>query len=301
MRTDPEVNVIVFEIKHLLKKETVVEPTPTRAKDGIQMAWRAVQSKKGLRANQVRQIYAEWEPSPEDAAFIAATFPRVNVSFSFARPLSPEGWMEALHEAARTMHAAGTASAEAQASRIQGKTQLFPILRDYKAGDFFAQAVVHRPIAPELAVFLAQIGTTVEGNMGIEYAMQNRVESSSESIDDLFEEACHNLRAGLHVNAGEADGSKIFTFSHPSDMAASALCLPDFYDQVCSWFGQDKFFIAFTDPANLYVTAQDSPFTAKLRKAVENSDYWGAVALTPACYHLDAGGLTLVVARPKKE
>jgi hypothetical protein len=35
-----------------------------------------------------------------------------------------------------------------------------------------------------------------------------------------------------------------------------------------------------------------------MRQAIVTSDYWGAVALTPACYRLDAAGLNPIAARP---
>jgi hypothetical protein len=298
MNTDPKVNCVVFEVKRLWKKETFVEEALTQADDGIMMAWRAVQSKTGARPSQVRRIFSEWEPSAEDMVFISDTFPRAEVSYSFSRP-SADGWEEAFQEVSRALQAeaAGQLASEFQERRDKGEAPLFPILRTYEPGDVFAETVVHRSIGADLAVFLAHVGSTPRNTIGIDYVMRNSIDASEETINGLFETAWQNLRSGLQVSVGEAAGEKIFTFSHPSNMAASALCLPDFYDQVRSWLGQEEVFVAFTDPANLFVALPDSQVAEKLRQAVEHSDYWGAVALTPACYCLNSSGMRRVAAR----
>jgi hypothetical protein len=86
MNTDPTRNMIVFKVRRLWKKDTFIEQSPAQADDGIQSAWWALQNKTGLRPNQVRQIYSEWEPGDADRVFIARTFPGVDLSYSFSHP-----------------------------------------------------------------------------------------------------------------------------------------------------------------------------------------------------------------------
>src|SRR5262249_19444076 len=160
--------------------------------------------------------------------------------------------------------------------------------RTYEPGDVFAEAIVHRAVGADLAVFLAYAGTTPRGTIGIDYVMRSSVDTSEAAVTQMFETAWQNVRSGLQVDAHEAEGVKIFAFSHPSDMATSALGLPEFYEQARGWLGQDDLFVAFTDPAHLFVTVPESQVVGKLCRAVEQSDYWGSVALTPACYHLNA-------------
>lgn len=299
MDADPTKNMIVFEVKRLWKKERFIEPAPTQAMDGIKTAWRAVQNKTGARPSQVRQIYSEWEPSKEDAAFISKTFPEAQVSYSFARPTATDGWQEALEGVSNTIHTAANKRrlSEAKERRDKGVAKLFPVLRTFEAGDFFAEAIVHRPIGADLAVFLAYVGPTPEGNIGFDYVTRNSVDTSALSTLRLFEASWKNLRSGLQVSVQKKDEEALFVISHPSDMGTSALCLPDFYEQARSWIGYEELFVAFPNPSRLFLTRSGSPLISTLRQAVEQSAYWDAVALTPACYILNSSGLTWVAAR----
>lgn len=298
MNADPTINTTVFEVKRFLKKETFLEQSPTQANDGVRTAWRAVQGKTNARPAQVRRIYSEWEPSKEDAAFIASTFPGAEFSYSFSRP-TDDAWEEAFRDASRAMQAASGEPpvSAAPERRPHGEPVLFPVLRTYEAGDGFAGAIVHRVVGADLAVFLAHVGSTPSGTIGIDYMMRNSVEPSAQSLNGLFETAWQNMGNGLQVNVQEGGGERVFALSHPRGMGASALCLPDFYDQAHSWLGREELFVAFTDPDNLFVTLPNSPAAAELRQAVEQSGYWGAVALTPACYHLNRSGLRQVAVR----
>src|SRR5687767_10429554 len=106
MNVDPEVNGVGFEIKRFWKRDMVLEQVPTRRDGGIRGAWLAAQGRTRAQPSQVRRIYSEWEPGPEDQAFLAETFPKAEVSYSFSRP-GPEGWDDALEDARLAMQEAG--------------------------------------------------------------------------------------------------------------------------------------------------------------------------------------------------
>src|SRR5689334_4417025 len=101
MDVDPNLNCVAFQIQRWWKREVFVEQTPTRAEDGIRRAWSAVQAKTRARPAQVRAIYSEWEPSAHDQAFLAATFPKAEFTYSFSRPATADGWDAALAAAGR--------------------------------------------------------------------------------------------------------------------------------------------------------------------------------------------------------
>lgn len=298
MNLNPEVNMIVFEVKRLFKKELFTERVPTRASGGIRSAWRLVQSKTGAKPTQVLRLHAEWQADAEDAAFIRATLPHAEFTYSFTRPANEMGWAAAFQEAARAIQ---TAADKQMGSRIepergQGQAALFPVLRSYAPGDVFMQIGVYRPIATDLAVYLAHVGMTPRNTIGIDYVMRANIDASEQAVAGLFDTALQNLRMGLQVNVSEDGGEKLFAFIRPGYMAASALCLPDFYQQVRSWLGEEVF-VAFPDPDNLFVTLPQTRFAQTLRQTIEQSNYWGSVALTPACYLLNASGLRQVAAR----
>jgi hypothetical protein len=99
---------------------------------------------------------------------------------------------------------------------------------------------------------------------------------------------------GRNVN-----GEIVYFFKHPLDHGASALCLPEFYGKASALAGSPDLFVGFTDPSELFVTLPgNTELVGRLREAVVNSDYWGSVHLTPACYRLTAAGLEPVVKRP---
>jgi hypothetical protein len=63
MSADPTLNIVVFELKHFLRRENLPESVPTRASNGIELAWRQVQRQAEKNAARVVRILSEWEPS----------------------------------------------------------------------------------------------------------------------------------------------------------------------------------------------------------------------------------------------
>ena len=299
MDTDPTKNAIVFKVKRLWRKETFhTEQSPTQAADGIKNAWLAVQKKTGARPAQVQEILSEWEPGEEDAAFLSKTLPKAYVSFYFKRPTA-DAWPQALAAATRSLDASADQQSkdlsykkfkEVRERRKTGETRLFPVLRHYQADDVYAEVVVHRQIGPGLAAFLAYCSPTPRDNVEIDY-VQKISAGTAEAVDAMFETAWQNLRIGLEFSVDESRGAKLITFSHPSDMAASALGLPEFYQQIRSHLGQEELYVAFPDPATLFATLPNTPAAAALRESVARSNYRGAVTLAPTCYILNESGL----------
>jgi hypothetical protein len=179
---------------------------------------------------------------------------------------------------------------------------VLPVLRTLAPDDPFAEAIVHRPVGPDLALFLAHVAWTPRGTIGINYVMRHAVESSGTPEDRYVEAAYANLGKALKVEAGEVEGVKVFQVRHPLDHGASALGLPDFYANALAWAGSGNLFVGFTDPSTLFVTdmANDGVIR-RFRESVRTSDYWGSVYLTPACYQLNANGLRLIEARAAQD
>jgi hypothetical protein len=302
MNEDPAVNVVVFEVVRDGESQKLVGDGPVRAADCVRQVWLTVRQQSGARAEDVRQVYSEWEPSAEDKAFLDATFPpQTQVTYSFARP-PDDGWEQALAEAARSIHEAmQKKAAEEMLSRPPGtRDDLLPVLRTYDPADAFAEVVVHRPVGANLAVFLAHVRPTPRGTQGIDYLMRKKLEESGGDAEDCFTAAWTNLARGLRVDAYDVEGERVFGLSRPGGLSSSALGLPDFYANATGWVGAKEFFVAIQNPDALLIAPMGSPATPKLQAAVEQSDYWGAVYLTPACYCWDEAGLRLLAARPGK-
>ena len=93
MNTDYGVNVVVFEVKVGRRLEKVLGECSARAADGVREVWGELAAGFNLRPAAVRRVYCQWEPTPDDQAFLAATFPpAVKVSYSFRRPPARRDW-----------------------------------------------------------------------------------------------------------------------------------------------------------------------------------------------------------------
>jgi hypothetical protein len=105
MSANPSVNVVVFEVQVGDRLEKLVAEGPTRSADCVQRAWSIVGEMNGVLAKDVRRVYSEWQPSPEDLAFLGANFPQAAVTYSFKRPRADK-WDQAMAQAGRTIQRA---------------------------------------------------------------------------------------------------------------------------------------------------------------------------------------------------
>lgn len=100
MGSDPTVNVVVFRLGSV--DGPVPVDTDARADDAVRKAWWKVILKHRPRAQDVVSVHSDWQPSAEDASFIARTFVNAAVSHEFDRP-DPDGWQAAFEVAGRAL------------------------------------------------------------------------------------------------------------------------------------------------------------------------------------------------------
>jgi len=305
MDVNPSVNVVVFEAEHEGKLDRFVGRAPTRADDCLRQVWSELSAKHGLRPETVKRIYSEWEPSPQDKAFLGSTFPeQTEVTFSFQRPASADGWDEAMRQVEKQIRdaMAKRVAEEALSKSNNSLDDVLPVLRSEEPGDLFSQTIVHRTVAPGLGFFLAHVNVTPRKTIGSRYVMNHDLKALGKSAEELFAVAHRNLAAGLRVESGQIEGEQVFLVKHKMDVGASAIGLPDFHANASRWAQTDELWVGFPDPSVLFVVAASSAKAIeRLQQAVITSTYWGAVALTPACYRFDRGGLRLIAARPAPE
>lgn len=83
---------------------------PAQAVDCVAAIWNSLTESTdfqaaGYNAQQVVEVYSEWEPAEEDQRFLDDNFPEeAELAFSFKRP-GPGGWPAALDEAAKVIEA----------------------------------------------------------------------------------------------------------------------------------------------------------------------------------------------------
>jgi len=292
MDTDPEMNVVVFLYRKWAMKRNATSFGPTRASDSIQTAWRRVVAENRITADQIREIYSEWSPSPEDAHFISTTFPGAQVSCSFERP-ADGNWDLALAKAHGTM---ATHQAMENREAIRRTAPLLPILRNE---DAFVEMIVNRPVIPGFRVYLAYAGPTPTGTQGIDYVTRKSLQGTEGTEEDLWAQAYQNLAEGLVIKGVDDEGAKILFVESAKGFAASALGLPNFVDNVLSWLPAPRITIGIESPDSLFLWTADTPLTRELYRKTLQSTYWGAVALTPSIFSLQDGILSVVAERPK--
>lgn len=298
MGFDVSASVVVFRFEVEGRPEERMGHASARADDFVRQVWAALCAKEPLDSMAVRHIYSEWEMSAEDKAFLDANFPTdCKVNWSFRRPTSEEGWAEAVKQAEEQMQQAMAKRLMEEASeKSKGRLDdLMPVLRD---ADGFSELVVNLPVGPGIAVYLAHVNWTERKTLGTLYVMKRDVEGLGKTADELLETACHNFASALQVQGATAEGEQVFLVKHPLDMGASAIGLPGFFANASRWAGAEELFVGYPDPSVLFVTAMtNTKAIARIREAIVTSDYWGGVALTPACFRLTRDGLELIATR----
>jgi hypothetical protein len=290
MNIDPTMNLVVFEVKHNNKVERFTAQGATKDANCIKKAWESIRQQQSLQPTHVSQIYSEWQPSDEDKTFLEKTFDKAKVSYSFERP-SDGNWEVAF---AKVREIIEQSLKKDTPNENRDQFVFFPILRDT---DKMADIIVHTKLIPELSLFLAKIGTTQRGTVGIDYVMSKQAKDENVDIPDLWQRAFSNLAKGLQVKAVKSNGHQFFMLTREDGLAAAAIGLPNFFDQATNWIESKQIVVAIPDPNNLIVCAANSPVVAEIQQKTLASEYVGAVALTPCVLLIDNGKISLKTKR----
>ncbi len=103
MNTDSSINVVVFEVRLRRRLQKLLGEAPTSAADGLRRVWHELAARIGLRPADVRRVYCQWEPTPDDLAFLAELPAALKLSWSFRRPAARRDWGEPTPEFGRAV------------------------------------------------------------------------------------------------------------------------------------------------------------------------------------------------------
>lgn len=287
MPADMSRNMVVFELDRNGTLDRVIGQGPTTAPDSVRVAWGEVQAKHHAKEQEVRRIYSEWELSADDEQFVADHFPDAEITYSFTRP-ADGNWAMALDDARRQTEQAMARQATDEAQAMRGRAPL-PVLRDL---DGLSSAIEHVSLTPELGLFLAYVGTTERGATGIEYVTHTMIKERRLQVTTLWDEARSSLIHGLQVRGIQEEGQHFVALDRAGGFAASAVGLPDFVEQARTWVGDQRLIVGLPNLDTLLVCAATSPMAHRIEQIVLQSDYQGAVNLTP-CVLLYDGRLSL--------
>jgi hypothetical protein len=168
------------------------------------------------------------------------------------------------------------------------RERLVPVLRNVH-NDLFQKVGVQRGAAPGLAVFLAKLGPTPHGTIGVTYLFQHHLPERID-VDSLFEQALINLRKGLRVQVIEKDGDQFRLIHRAEGLAASVIALPDFLENAAQWCDTKEMLVCIQDVNHAWVGALSSPMARDLQRKMHESVLTDAIDLDPACFILRESG-----------
>jgi hypothetical protein len=263
MNSDPEVNCVVFEIERAGAVTRPMGTAPTRSDQAVRTVWATIRREHSVDARTVRRIFSEWEPSAADAAFVAATFPKATLLYSFSRPKDGQ-WAAALEEVRRAMAQAHAEAMIKEAEATKSSAPLLPVLRPMVPDDPMVQIVVHRPVTAKLAIFLAHAAPTPRGTVGLSWLLTRDVAPAGEDSPSPFDEAMNNLTSGLHVKAmGKGRTVDYVLMQRDGGFAASILADPGLHGRATGWVGDSRILAIAPDRDTLVLMPVGSPLAAK--------------------------------------
>lgn len=302
MEADPSRNMVVFELRVGGVQHAVAE-VPTRDEHGIRQAWTEIRRERGAAAGDVSAMYTEWEPSAEDARFVAETFPGIDLTYSFERP-GPDGW-DAAYEAARQAMAEA-ASRQASEAAVEGMREvdengeLLPVLWSQGAPRFeMLEFLPHAELVPgRLFVTLATVGPTARGTIGMNHVTQSGL--SGRPFGDLMAEAFGALAGGLEINCYSDDENpervSLLRLEREGAFASSAVAMPNFHERMSEMLGEEELLVGLPEPDALLVTGPRSSWAERVREMVLESPC-PATELVPTLLRLDRSGMTVEAQR----
>jgi hypothetical protein len=174
--------------------------------------------------------------------------------------------------------------------------RFYPVLRDYDpreaADDFFAQAVVHRPICDGLAVYACRRIPIGEGGPGVDYVMQAELDAYGMSAEEVLDRCYENFFGwDIDVEVVEEDGARLHELKCGHDLVAAILGHESAYARFKEMTGSNSIAVLVLSPGALAVTSAGSFFDERFSAMAEElRAFEGAIELTPAVYYWTAEG-----------
>ena len=202
------------------------------------------------------------------------------MSFSFTRPESSD-WDAALRQAAATRAAAKQKKHAQEAMGNPDATLTDPEAPEPVAIPMLRMVTspppmsAYRTLLPnQLYVLVAQVAPTPRGTLNLNWVLQNQFAGADIAFDDLLDEAFVNLAAGLKTTGyslGDGSSTDILEITRDDTihLAAAAIAMPNFREQIASILGGDRFLVAINCHETLQVARADSDIgTTALKELV---------------------------------
>jgi hypothetical protein len=121
-------------------------------------------------------------------------------------------------------------------------------------------------------------------------------EAGSPTFGDLLDAAHGDLARGLRGEGYRTDDGDILSLHREGGLAAAAVLLPDFLDEMSGQLGGDRLVVGLPCPDELCVARADSPVADRVHELVQSSDY-PDTELVPCVLSIDRSGIDLIAER----
>jgi hypothetical protein len=172
-----------------------------------------------------------------------------------------------------------------------------PVLRNY---DEFKDMVVHWKLSDDLGLFASRLYVYSDGSAGTEYVMKNQLEGLGLTEDDMMQQCINEFEPGEFEGLENKRGEVFYTLSGIPFCSAVA-GLPESYEKFTEWVGSEDIIVGFPNPDSILITDQGSGFESHIMEKVQQSDYMGAVALTPSVFLWNSSGLKMLYRKEYEE
>ena len=297
MLVDPARNVVVFRLSRG-GGQTATAEAPTRAEDCVRQAWHTVRREHQARPDEVAELYSEWEPSAEDARFVAATFPSAKLTYSFQRP-DEAGWDAAFDQARRIMEEARRRDVDRRMDHVQTEGELLPVLWSASSPRAaLIESLPHRMVVPDrLYVAVAMVAPTPHGTIGMSHmTTSTQRELGGPPIAHLLDMAFDNLRSRLRMEGESSESGDLVTMHRTGSLAAAAVALPDFHPRLAGIVGDDRLIVGLPRQDHLLVAGASSGWVGHVEEAVLGSPH-PADELVPSLLLFEPSGIRLLAER----
>lgn len=334
---DPVVNVVVFQLRG--EEEPLTYKMPARDDDEVRAAWRRVRDDHPeVGTADVAVVSCVWQPSTEDEAFVAATFPGAELVAVHPRPDSPEAWAVEFTAMVAELaaesddeddgdhgdHREGDGAADAPQAEVaeavaaleaagitalgpndEGYTLLPALLTepDERLGPMIEQ------VPGVLYATVGLFGWTPRRTIGWRHLAHQDGTVAGVPATTVLQFAWQNLADEVRIGSSDEEPTPdtILELSRDGGMASSIVTAPSFTRKIGGILGADRLVVGIPCQDTVWVTAADSAGVATIYEYVRehaHTDY-----LVPSVYLVDDDGIQLLdrlgdgasAARPRRQ
>ncbi len=169
----------------------------------------------------------------------------------------------------------------------QDKPTFYPVLRNFKDGDFFTQKVVYIQVAPGLGVFACRRINSPDGRTRIDYVMKNQLAGYGLDTSKLIELCYENFfKAKIEVKTLEQGDDVMLSFSSAGRLVAAIVGHSSTLENLSKMLDSESIAILIDSPDILLATIPGNSFETKFYEIAKKSRHKNdALNLDPAVYH----------------